>query len=177
MSGVFSSDRNGGADLFVAARSAAPDSWAVLGSQTVVQGLNSAQDEFDPDLTADGLHLYYAPDPGGGQQIVVAARQDVMSPFTVDRIVSELALGTTYSDPTLSPDELVIAYAAMSNAMLFYATRTTKTATFGTPVAIPSVHGTIGRETDAELSSDGCELYFSSTRSGGKDIYVSVIVP
>ncbi|MNC99177.1 hypothetical protein D3C83_173710 [compost metagenome] len=65
----------------------------------------------------------------------------------------------------------------MSNAMLFYATRTNKAIPFSAPVAIPSVHGTTGRETDAELSSDGCELYFSSTRSGTKDLYVATITP
>jgi Tol biopolymer transport system component len=173
--GVFSSDRSGGTDLFLASRESGE--WVLAPSQANVAPLNSVSDEYDPDLTADGLHLYYAPDPGSGQRIVVASRLDKTSAFTMERIVSELAIGTTYSDPSLSPDELVIAFAAMTNAMLFYATRTNKAIPFSAPVAIPSVHGPTGRETDSELSSDGCELYFSSTRSGAKDLYVSAVSP
>jgi Tol biopolymer transport system component len=176
LTGVFTSNRaSTDTELFLTSRTSATATWAAP-SRQLLSPVNTPGDDFDPFLTGDGLRVYFAPDPGTGQHIRTAVRPDVASAFALDRDVVELAMTTTYSDPTLSPDQLVIAYAANPMAMLFYATRTSTTVPFGTPVAVPSVNGG-GRQTDVELSRDGCEIYFGSTRSGQKEVYVSVVTP
>lgn len=177
LTGVFASNRaSTDIELFMTSRSATTDPWGTP-TRTPLTSINTPQDDYDPDFTADGLHLYFAPNPGTGQQIVSAVRSSLTATFVTERVVDELAMGTTYSDPTLSPDELVIAYAANSAAMLYYATRASRADRFGPPVTIPMVNGGTGRQTDAELSADGCELYFSSTRTGTKELYVATIQP
>ena len=178
LTGVFASTRVGNASyaLWMTTRTAASGSFGAP-TQSQLAPVNIAGDNLDPHIASDGLHLYFAPDPGTGQQIVVASRATSADVFATDRVMTELAMPDTYSDPTVSPDELVIAYAAQLNAQLFYAVRTDRTQPFGAPQLVPNVNGGAGRQTDVELTHDGCEIYFSSTRSGTKDVYVSVVTP
>ena len=178
LTGVYASNRVTGADtdIWMVTRST-PTGTFNTPTTTLLTGVNTTNSEFDPHLTADGLHLYYAPDVGTGQIIKLAVRDTTAVAFTPFRDLTELAMPDSYSDPTVSPDELVIAYAAQLNAKLYYAVRTDRTQPFGAPQLVPNVNGGTGRQTDVELTSDGCELYSSSTRSGTKEIYVSVVTP
>lgn len=163
------------ADLWMATRTDVQQPWGSIG-KTLLANVDTALDDFDPHLTPDGLDLYYAPNTAGGQVIVHASRPTRADAFTIDRTLTELAQPNTYSDPSVSPDQLVIAYAGTGPGVLYFATRTTTASPFGTPAAIPAVGGA-GRQTDVELSLDGCELYFSSTRTGAKAVYVSTVSP
>ena len=132
-------------------------------------------DDYDPHITPDGLDLYYAPNQGSGQAIVFASRASTSDSFAVVRTMTELST-PPYSDPSVSPDELVIAFATGSPADLYMATRTDRTDQFQTPVRVPTVNST-ARETDSELTHDGCQLYFSSDRTGNREIYVADVIP
>jgi hypothetical protein len=173
--GVFSSNR-AGADfqLWHVTRPTKTAPFSVP-SQALLGNTNTAFDDFDAHLTPDGLHLYYAPDSGGGQLIQLYTRAIVTDAFAFDRSLFEIQQTGTYSDPSVSPDELVIVYAGLASGELFYALRTTTSVNFEPPQLVPDVDGG-GRQTDVEVSSDGCELYFSSTRTGTKEIFVSTVL-
>lgn len=142
-------------------------------------------DDFDPFLTPDGLRLYLAPVPPGAgarQHISLATRPDIGSDFSSPVPVSALMSQSLDGDPALSLDERIIVFSStrnggMGGTDLWYATRTSATASFGMPKPIPTANSS-ANDGDPVLSADGCELYFSSTRTGGDyDLYVATITP
>jgi hypothetical protein len=75
--------------------------------------------------------------------------------------------------PTLYDDERLLLFSAFpqgagAHSSLWYATRPSATASFGAPTQVPAVNAGGTDELNPVLSADGCELYFSSTRNGGK---------
>jgi Tol biopolymer transport system component len=132
--------------------------------------VNNDMTQHDPDISDDGLRIYFAPNLGGGQRVALASRPARGAAFGPPTALAGLTAGTT-SDPTLSPDELVIVYAVSMSptpADLYVATRSSTTVEFsaGTPL---SALNTTSSDGDPSLSSDGCELFFSSSRGPGGD--------
>ena len=175
LNGVFSSDRTmTNVELWHVTRASTSVAFETP-TLSLTANLNTGFDDFDPHLSASGLHLYFAPGLGNGQEIRLGTRAAVGDAFVLDRTLVELAQPITYSDPSVSPDELVIVFAALTSGELFYASRGSTSVDFGAPVLVPDVDGG-GRQTDVEITSDGCELYFSSTRTGPKQIFVSTVM-
>ena len=148
-----------------------------------VNGAPTDQTEhLDPFLTNDGKTLYFAPDPPTSerQHIWFATRPETNKPFGPPGKVPVINGNATQdgdADPALSPDELVIVFSStrpngVGAGDLYYATRSVKTANFGGPQLIPGVNSN-SDDGDPILSSDGCELYFASTRQGNFDLYVA----
>lgn len=168
--GVFASARAGTLgllDLWQAERTAdgtfgAPDS-------SLFGAINDAQNQFDPELTPDGLDLYWAPAEAGIQQIHHISRVSTNDAFKGPKTL-DLALAgyDQYFDPTIAPDQRVLALAAKpdnGNSDLLYVTRPSPNAQFGVVRLIPGVNTNEG-EGDPELAADGCTLYFASNREG-----------
>lgn len=134
---------------------------------------------YDPELSADGLRLYYAWHPAGGsQQIFVAERPSRSEPFAAGVEVEGVDSGQADADPTLSADERVIVFASMrpgglGDSDLWYARRSSRGVAFDPPQLVPNINSAAS-DGEAFLSADGCELYFASRRAGGSgsaDIY------
>jgi len=177
LTGVYSSDRNGSMnnDLWATTRATAGAQWGAP-TQVPVAGLETSRDDYDPHLTPDGSSLYYAPQqPSGGQAIVQTSRATTADPFAIVRTLTELST-PPYSDPTVSPDELVIVFVTGAQADLYMATRTDRLAMFGPVTPVPGVNDPVAHDADSELSPDGCTLYFSSDRTGTKDLYVADVL-
>ena len=135
---------------------------------------------FDPFVTADGLRLYLSANSGAGgkRQLLIATRSSVDGDFAAPALVpgtdsyaAASANLTNLADPTLYEGERLMLFSAFPNGAmakgdLWYATRSSASASFDPPIQIPTVN-TGGDEFDPVLSADGCELYFSSTRNGG----------
>ena len=98
---VFSSTRNGTRDLFIADRNGAD--WIV----TELTTLNSPDDEFDPDISADLLELYFARRVAGVATIMTAVRANTASPFEIAVEVPELG---DVAGPRLSSDRRTIYF-------------------------------------------------------------------
>lgn len=142
--------------------------------QALVASVNTTSDNyFDPFLSKDGLRLYVAPLIGGAQQIRLATRTALDKNFGSAVLVGVINSGSTDADPALSLDERIIVFSSRRSASglggtnLWYATRASATAEFAAPQLIPSVNSD-QEDGDPVLSADGCELYFASTRVGGK---------
>jgi len=184
---VLASNRGIGAkyDVYITTRS---DTALDFGSPDMRHMVNvdaGNDDDFDPFLTFDGLRLYLAPAPpvgSGRQHISLATRPDTGSDFSSPVPVPALMSQSLDGDPALSLDERIIVFSStrsggMGGTDLWYATRPSATASFGTPKPIPTVNGSMN-DGDPMLSADGCELYFSSSRTGGDyDLYVATITP
>ena len=182
--GVFHSFRSGTYDLWATQRASLGDPFGMIAEDPLLTAVEmpTTGGVFDPELRPDGLVLYDSPSVGPGQQTIArASRSSLASPFSASQAMHELDIGSPpgAADPSISPDELVIVYSGtLDNSMLptdlYYATRETPDAPFGTPELVPVVNTTFD-EADPEVSQDGCELFFRTNRISIDDIFVTTI--
>ncbi len=98
--------------------------------------------------------------------------------FDTPVLVAELASPSRTDNPTLTGDLLEIYFTTdrvSGNGDVWFATRATATAPFGTPAPVTAVNGD-SFETSSAISTDGLTLWFGSDRAGGvgaNDIWVS----
>jgi hypothetical protein len=168
---VFNSDRGGNFDLWAATRA----SVTVPFEPPTATNLAGLADDYDPELSSDGLRLYFARTEGV-RRIVVATRPARDQPFADPVVLTEL--GEPTHDPSLSPDERVIVYSRTVGAdrSVHYATRARMDDPFESPTLIPipsSIAGT--RMFDPEVSQDGCELLFRATDGAADWLFVAAI--
>jgi hypothetical protein len=110
---VFMSDRAGGAgglDIYIATRAAVTDPWD---PPMPIEGINTPADEFDPFLSADGRHIFFAavrPEGQGERDIYVATRDSPGGAFGAPVPVVELNSPARDTDVWLSPD---LGYAVL----------------------------------------------------------------
>jgi Tol biopolymer transport system component len=179
--GVVASNRangEGDSDLWLAIRANQQDLFSMI-SQSTLGDVNESGAELDPELSADGLHLYLAQNsPGNRQRIVVADRPTLNAEFESPEDVEGVNSDMGDADPSLSPDELVIVFASLrgGNGDIYYASRDRSTDEFRTPNPVLGVNTSFD-DGDPTLSADGCRLYFASVRTGNWEIYVASMAP
>jgi hypothetical protein len=182
---VIGSTRTGSqaVDVWEASRATPSDNWSAL-TRTHLGMVNSATDEHDPTISADGLRLYVALNPSGTQHISVATRPDRTSNFGAPTELTELTSGVGDADPSPTPDEQVFLFSsnrvvpsgpAASN--VWYATRPGSTGTFDAPLPVPDINTDLP-EGDPHLSTDGCRIYFArNVAATDYDIFVATALP
>lgn len=97
-----------------------------------------------------------------------------LGPWGTPTPITEISGGGAEDDPTLTGDMLEVYFNL--NGDIYGSTRASVTSPWPTPVPIAAVNSTTATETTCEVSPDGLELFFSSSRiggAGGQDIYVS----
>lgn len=174
---VFNSLRSGTLDLYGATRSGS--SFGAIGTTDVAVLDTNGQEKY-PELAADGLGIYFVRVAAMRTELH-ATRATLDDPFGAPTELSELGISGLIGvgDASVSPDERVITYIAGSGPYVpYYATRANKTDTFSAGRPIPGLSSPRG-ELDTELSSDGCEVYFSSYRDRITltDLYVATQAP
>ncbi len=182
LTAVLSSGRAGGegnTDLWEGTR---PNKQAAFGSftQSLVMTVNDAGEQLDPELSADGLRVYLAVS-SNPQHIAMATRTTIGGAF--GNPVSMIDSGTGDADPSLSADELVIAFssnrtgASFGGGNVWYATRANTGVPFEPPQVVQGVN-TPSNDGDPTFSRDMCRLYFASDRGiAGFDLFVSEVLP
>jgi beta-lactamase regulating signal transducer with metallopeptidase domain len=139
--------------------------------------VNSSSNEASPNISADGLSLFFlSTRPGGSGQgdLWVTTRETIHDPWG-----NPVNLGPTVNSsdwevhPCVSADGLTLYFGSYNRPGgsglydLWVTTRETTNDDWGTPVNLgPTVNSSAG-EWAQSLSADGLELYFSSDRSGG----------
>lgn len=183
LSAVVASERNGSegmSDVWIATRTSTQAPFGTF-SQTGVANVNTSNAELDPELSADGLHLYFARSNSGAQRIAMAERPSTASSFGSPQDVNGVNTDVGDADPTLSADERVIVWASrrtggVGNVDLYYASRAGNTGAFPNAKLVPTVNTTFD-DSDPALSADGCRLYFASFRTNDWELYVASVVP
>ena len=110
----------------------------------------------------------------------ITSRSNDDQPFGPPGDVGGLAITSESGDPSLSSDERVLVYATGERSGdndLYFTVRESPAAAFGPPVQVPNVNLPDVDDSESELSPDGCELYFASTRDGRYQLYVSEVEP
>lgn len=179
--GYLVSDRAGGGggstDIWVATRSTRT---SAFGAPTPTTGLNTFGGEHDVFVTASGTAVYFTRENAGGTPHIFSARRDSDSSFSGVVAHPELDSALGEASPWLTPDELVIVFAAdrpegAGHVDIWYATRSSTAVAFGPVQPLPSVNAA-GNDTDPMLTADGCMLVFASDRAGSLDVYQSLAV-
>lgn len=163
LTAVLSSDRGGNDDLFVATRASA---LSVFGAPSPASATNSTSNEATPRWSADGKTLWFDSSRGGHREIWRAsvAGGTLGSPERV----AELSSGTLEAGPVVSADELTIYFlstrAPTTDGDIYVATRAKRSDLFSNVHPLANVNSP-GIDVPAHVTSDGCVLYLSSTRS------------
>lgn len=166
----------GGMDLWRYRRDVVTDPWVVQAA--FLTNLNTAGDEHDPHMSGDQLRMYLAINSNNAQTIAVGSRADTMSVFSAPVTIAEIDGAGAEADPTLTEDDRLLVFMSTSSGKrrLMYSMRPTAAAPFSTPVELSTLNSDIGGgDFDPSISGDGCTLYWSSTRTGTGDIYVTTL--
>jgi Tol biopolymer transport system component len=175
---VLSTNHNvagGKAHIAIAIRTDTGVEFGTPDERTLSNVNGDSSNHYDPFPSQDGLRLYLAPTsgPSNRQEIRVAVRATLTGEFITPVDVGGInSSNTNNADPALSLDERILLFTSDRGGGgarhdLYYATRPNLVSGFGTPRPIPTVNST-EEEGDPMLSADGCELYFASTRDGGR---------
>ncbi|NQU21650.1 MAG: PD40 domain-containing protein [Candidatus Nealsonbacteria bacterium] len=141
--------------------------------------LNSAYHDWGPDISADGLTLYFSSErpPGGSStgNIWVATRATTEDPFGPPVIVPDVNSLYHDTNPCISDDNLSLYFLSTrstsgGNADIWRATRNFENDPFGTPALVSEVNSS-SDDGGADISADGLTLYFSSNRGNGQGSY------
>jgi len=176
--GPYRADGYGGADIWVSTRDTKNDPW----TEPVNLGptVNSSAADSDPEISADGLTLFFhsdRPDGYGDVDLWVTTRSTRDGPWAEPVNLGPTINTSEYDgDPDISSDGLSLFFCNYGRATsydsdLWVTTRVTTTDPWEEPVNLgPMVNSNID-DSDPTISADGSILYFGSDRSGVWEIW------
>jgi hypothetical protein len=160
-------------DLWYATR---PDLASPFDPPVHLAEISSEAEDRGPNISTDGLTIYFNSDREGGQgsyDIWRATRPDLGSPFGEPENVEELNLDAWDGVPHLTADGLTIYFASnriwigsMGALDIWVATRPDLDSPFGSPRNVVELNST-GTDASPSLTADGLTIYFHSDRPGG----------
>ena len=177
---AFRSSRDGGAggdDLYWASRASTGGDFAGVAP---IAGVNSSSSDVQPFLIPSGTEIYFSSNRTGDYDIYRATGSG--GTFAAPTAVSEVNMtGVVDQNPAVSADDLTILFSSdrtggMGARDIWIATRSSTSATFGTPTDLAGVN-TAGSDYPGWLSPDGCRLYLHSDVSGSSHIYLATRPP
>jgi hypothetical protein len=157
---------NRGSDIYTSTRSAPGRAWA---DPTPVDELNSAGTDTSPELSPDGLTIYFASARSGSLDIWSSTRMTVTERWSAPARVPELSSSMLDTNPTISADglRLVLSRGASSSAREIYESRRgTPTEPWETPMLRPELSAT-RNDAGPMLASGGTSIVYFSDAPGG----------
>ena len=173
-----------GFDIWVATRETTEDDW----STPVNVGLpvNSALDETQPCISADGLSLFFdsysRPGGIGGTDLWVATRATVDDPWTEPvNLGPTVNTSTNDNAPSLSADGLSLFFQSCRAGVigvvdLWATTRATRNDSWQEPMNLGPTVNSSSFDGFPDISADGLALFFMSERPGGvggRDVWMT----
>jgi hypothetical protein len=171
----FTSPTGGQNDIWVSSRTVASDPW---GPSTLVTELSSPQNDEDPEVSVDGLTMYFTSDRGGdGRRLYVSQRRTRDTPWQPPARVDTLGSSTLDEAPSLDRAQLYLAFASQRETAsvphLFAAMRPDASAAWQSAAEITAL-SSAWQDSDPALYSDGRALLFASrrlTQGGTTDLF------
>ncbi len=186
----FESRRPGGYgnnDLYVTTRQTSDDTFGPPVNLGPL--VNSSARDQTPDISADGLSLFFMsnrPGGSGGDNVWFTTRETTHGEWSAPVNLGPNVNGSGQAGfPYISDDGLLLFFASIraggyGAVDIWLAKRSTKDDAWGVPVNLGPVINSSKDELAVCISSDGSTLFFSSRRSGGvgdQDIWQVPIIP
>jgi len=182
----FDSDRFGsfgGFDIWVATRKATNEDWGAPVNLGPI--MNTEYEEFDSNISADGLSLFFAsdyPEGSGDFDLWVARRNTTDEDWDVPVNLGPI-VNSQYDDdgPSISADGLSLYFSSnrpgsYGETDLWVTTRTTVNGDWGKPVNLGRTVNSSLWEAKPNISPDGLTLLFGSNQLDGSvlcDLYMT----
>jgi hypothetical protein len=173
----FNSNRSGNSNLWVSRRDSIDQPWGdpepVMGT-----GINTSSNETAPEISTDGLRLYFSSNRDGGkgaQDIYVTRRDDRDAPWDMPELVPELnSTAGDYSPVEDGSGRTVYFFSTRDGGDqdLFVATRASVDDPWREPIPIAELN-TADNDSDPFPTGDGRTLYFGSGPAGVLDLFVA----
>jgi len=139
----------------------------IFSEPTMVPNVNSDSSDSYPEISRDGLELYFVSKRGGiFENIWISKRLSIDDPWSEPVKLDGPFNERTAISPSLSADGLELYFDRHDND-LWLSTRASKGDPWGEPVKLEPPVNTNNRESHPCISADGLELYFMSDRPGG----------
>jgi len=138
--------------------------------------LNSSQSEGSPDLSSDGLTMWFSSTRNGSTScdIWTTTRTDRVSAWTPPVIHTTLSTAGCDGDPALADDDLAIALSSGSSGDLVYlATRASTTLPFSNPAPVAELNTAYGQHAGALRDAQRVLFFDQCTDITTCDIYVA----
>jgi hypothetical protein len=163
-------------DIWMATR-VAPDQ--PFANAERIAPLSAPGEDRDPDISRDGLTLYFDSDRAGsigGTDIWMSTRADLASPFGPPVRIAELSSPQTDRDPNVSADELVMYLASdrpggPGNQDLWVARRPDRASPWDAPQLLTDL-STTASEGSPSVADDGT-IVWDATVLGTYDTWIS----
>lgn len=142
--------------------------------------VNSPASEYNPELSANGLRLYFSsrrPGGKGSNDLYVATRESRDAPFSDVRNLGPAVNSEHWeTGPTLTDDELELYYTSKKDGSrdLYVAKRNSVDEPFRDVEKLAAPINSGGTDSGPYVSGDGLDLLFSSIREGNvghRDLY------
>jgi len=154
---------------------AACDPRANFGTPMPLAGFATGGTEYAPRLSPDELTLYTSGPLGDGStrsDLYVATRASVETAFGHPTRLTTSSEADDYN-PTVSSDGLTLFFDSTRGGgprRLYVAARSTTLGEFGSASLLAGVGSAVAEDADIQpfVSADGVELWFSSSRTGGR---------
>ena len=162
-------------DIWLAKRETTDDDWG--SPVNLGPTINTPSREFAPDISADGLTLYFCSDRSGGygdRDIWMTRRASMSDHWREPENLGPI-VNSPYGDghPNISSDGLSLYFnvddhpGGYGSSDLWVATRLTTDDPWSLPVHLGPTVNSSHSEYNAEISADGLALFFVSGRPGG----------
>lgn len=171
---------NRGADIWVSTRATVTAAW---GAPQPATGLSSASTETNPEITPDGLTIFFAstrphPDAKGSYDIFVATRASRVAAWSTPTPVKELnTADSDHAGP--APDLLTMivirdGVGSLGAHDLLISTRPSTGSLWSAPAPLSTLNSS-AQESSAWLDVSATLLYYASSRQAANhDIYLSI---
>jgi hypothetical protein len=153
-------------DLWIATR---PSRTAMFNPPVNLSGINSVGDDSTPQLSSDGLTLYFYSTRTTPGSLYRSQRASTEGTFiNVAMLPGQFSQFTRAGGPEISRDELTLYFDAVGGGGpggidIWVATRTSRSDPFGAPALVPGVN-TAANDHQPFLETNGLALYFMSNR-------------
>ena len=162
-------------DIYVTQRASTADAWS---APAAVAELNTIDFETTPEVSYDGLTIYFASNRAGtlgGPDIWRSTRTSRLAPWSSPVHVIELSSAAAEGAPTFS-DSLAMTLdtdrGGTSLLDIYMATRGSPSVAFETPKALTELNGPTD-DGNAMVAPNKLAIYFDSDRSGNRELYTA----
>lgn len=172
------SGRSGNAEIWRATRPMASGAW---NPPTIVTELKDPAVESTPELSRDGLSMWFASTRAGStgaDDVWLTTRTSIGGTWTAPVRVAELSSPVVDRGFALFQDErAMLLHSNRSGTLgtndLFLSTRATTTDPWSTPVGLGTPPNTSETEQHGWMTNCGLYLVFHSTPTGGADLFIT----